>query len=356
MPRLCSLGGVSRIRRVRCSVSALIDPTLRAFVDESRAFYAARPTGRGPASFGELRDVRSAMPSPAPCRPAPSVETVSAGGRHVSVRVHEPVDRPADGVLLEVHTGGFYLGSAAGSDVRNRRLVEDLDVAVVSVDYRLAPEHPWPAAPDDCETAASWLAENAVARFGTARLAMIGLSAGSTLIAATLVRLRDRGVDAFLGAVLQCGTFDLSARTPAGRRIADEFFLRAYAGDAADRTLPDISPVYAELEGLPPLLMVIGAEDVLLEDNLAMAARLVAAGVEVDLEVYPASPHAFTGHPTSMAEAALESIKAWLGSRLAQPGRLDASESRPGGRPRDSVEFGVDVQGDGPLDPPLHRR
>jgi acetyl esterase len=303
---------------VRCTVPGLVDPRLLSFVDESRAFYAARPPGRGPASFDELRDVRLTMPPPAACHPAPSVETVGASGRHVPVRVHEPVGRPATGVVLEMHTGGFYLGSAAGSDVRNRRLVEALDVAVVSVDYRLAPEHPWPAAPDDCEVAASWLVDHAMTRFGTGRLAMTGFSAGSTLVAATLVRLRDRGVDAFRGAVVQCGTFDLSARTPAGRRIADEYFLRAYAGGAADRALPDISPVFAELAGLPPIQMVIGAEDVLLEDNLAMAARLVAAGVEVDLGVYPASPHAFTGHPTPMAEAALRSMETWLGERLGQ--------------------------------------
>lgn len=296
-----------------------MDLRLLAHVDESRAFYRRRPAGRGPTSLSELLDVRGAMPAPAQCRPSPSVETVSAGGRSVSVRIHRPTDRPAAGVLLEIHAGGFYLGSAADSDVRNRRLVDALGVAVVSVDYRLAPEHPWPAAPDDCETAALWLVENAEARFGTTRLAMTGFSAGSTLVAATLVRLRDRGVHAFAGAVVQCGTYDLSAQTPAGRLIADEYFLHAYAGDAADRTDPDISPIFAALERLPPMLMVIGADDVLLEDNLAMAARLVAAGVEVDLRVYPASPHAFTGHATPMARAALDDIDQWLRDRVGAP-------------------------------------
>lgn len=258
------------------------------------------------------------MPAPAECRPSPSVETVSSGGRSVPVRIHTPTDGAATGVLLEMHTGGFYLGSAAGSDVRNRRLVDALGIAVVSVDYRLAPENPWPAAPDDCETAALWLAENAEARFGTTRLAMSGFSAGSTLVTVTLLRLRDRGIHAFGGAVVQCGTYDLSAQTPAGRLIADEYFLAAYAGNAPDRTDPDISPVFAELENLPPILMVVGAEDVLLEDNLAMAARLLASGVEVDLRVYPASPHAFTGHATSMARTALETIDEWLRGQIGR--------------------------------------
>lgn len=301
---------------MRLEVSSLIDPVLLSLVDESRAFYARRRPGRGPQSVSELVAVREAMPVPAECEPSPSVETVSAGGRSVPVRIHTPSSRPATGVLLEIHTGGFYLGSAAGSDVRNRRLVDALGIAVVSVDYRLAPEHPWPAAPDDCETAALWLAEHAEARFGTTRLAMSGFSAGSTLVTATLIRLRDRGIHAFGGAVVQCGTYDLSAQTPAGRLIADEFFLGAYAGDAPDRTNPDISPIFAELKNLPPILMVIGAEDVLFEDNLAMTARFLAAGVEVDLRVYPASPHAFTGHATPMAQAALETIDEWLRGQI----------------------------------------
>jgi acetyl esterase len=89
------------------------------------------------------------------------------------------------------------------------------------------------------------------------------------------------------------------------------------ADAAPDRTHPDLSPIFAELAGLPPVLIVVGSEDILLEDNLAMAARLSAAGVDVDLRVYPESPHGFTGHPTTMARAALEDIEAWLEGRLS---------------------------------------
>lgn len=101
-----------------------------------------------------------------------------------------------------------------------------------------------------------------------------GRSAGASLAVTTLLRLRDMGIaDGFAGAALQFGTYDMSALTPAGRLIADEYFLRAYVGHVADRTDPDISPIYADLHGLPPTLMVVGSEDVLLEDNLAMAGR-----------------------------------------------------------------------------------
>jgi acetyl esterase len=133
---------------------------------------------------------------------------------------------------------------------------------------------------------------------------------------ATLLRLRDRGAAAFGSAVLQFGTYDLSAQTPARRLIADEYFLQAYAGAAPDRTTPDLSPIYADLTGLPPVLLVIGADDLLLRDNLAMAVQLAAVGVDVDLRIYPASPHGFTRHRTALAQAALQDIDAWLGYHL----------------------------------------
>lgn len=94
--------------------------------------------------------------------------------------------------------------------------------------------------------------------------------------------------------------------------IADEYFLEAYVGGAPDRSVPDISPIYADLSGLPTILMIVGSCDVLLEDNLAMAGRLSAAGVDVDLRVYPESPHGFTLHPTAMAHAALDDIHGWI--------------------------------------------
>ncbi|MFD6155323.1 alpha/beta hydrolase [Nocardia sp. NPDC060256] len=298
-------------------LATLIDPRLRLLVAESRAFYEKRAAGRGPNSSAELRIVRAGVAEPAPASPPAVEELVVVDGRSVPLRIHTPVDTAVKGVFLEIHGGGFYMGSAAGSDVRNRQLADALGVVVASVDYRLAPEYPWPAAPDDCETAALWLVEHARHRFGTAELAIGGFSAGATLAMTTLLRLRDRGVAAFNCAVLQFGTYDLSAHTPAGRLIADEYFLEAYAGTAPDRTNPDLSPIYAELSNLPPVLMVVGDADILLQDNLAMAARLSASGADIDLRVYPDSPHGFTGHPTRMAQAALDDIHTWLGGQLS---------------------------------------
>ncbi|MGY1814924.1 alpha/beta hydrolase [Blastococcus sp. SYSU D00820] len=291
----------------------LIRSDLAGHVPEARAFYAARGERRGPASLPELLAARAALP---PLPPADE-HVVDAGGRRSPLRIAVPSSGEVRGVCLEIPGGGFYLGRTPSQDARDAALAEALGIAVVGVDHRLAPEDPWPAAPDDCAAAARWLVEHAEQRFGTTRLAIGGTSAGATLAMTTLLRLRDAGLaDAFAGAVLQFGTYDLSGTTPAGRRIADEYFLEAYVGHVADRTLPDVSPVFGDLGGLPPVLVVVGALDVLLEDNLAMAARLVAAGVAVDLRVYPESPHGFTGHPTGMAEAALGERDAWLAARL----------------------------------------
>jgi acetyl esterase/lipase len=84
-----------------------------------------------------------------------------------------------------------------------------------------------------------------------------------------------------------------------------------------DRCRPDVSPVYGELAGLPPILMLVGSHDILLEDNMAMAARLSIAGVDLDLRIYPESPHGFTFHPTAMARVALDDIDTWLVERAA---------------------------------------
>ena len=308
----------------------LIDVELVAYVEESRAFYAARAASRGtdsppdpstPAGLREARSLEEARAKDAALAVAPElpvIETLAeVAGRRVPVRILAPESATALGVYLDIHGGGFYMGSSARGDAHNRRLAQALGIAVVSVNYRLAPEHPWPAAPDDCETAALWLLEEAETRFGTTRLAIGGVSAGATLAMTTLLRLRDRGVaDCFVGAALQFGTYDMSGKTPAGRLLDGEFFIQAYAGHVADRTNPDISPIYGDLRGLPPAKLVVGSLDILLEDNLVMAARLSAAGGEVDVRVYPESPHGFTLHPTAMARVALKDIESWLLDRF----------------------------------------
>ncbi len=240
-----------------------------------------------------------------------------SGSQQVPVRIITPRRDPAHAVYLQIHGGGFYMDSATRSDVNNVVLADTLQVVVVSVDYRLAPEYPWPAAPNDCETAAIWLAEEAESLFGTGRLLIGGASAGANLAMTTLLRLRDRDLmSPFAGAVLQFGAYDLSGQSPGGRLYADEQFIQLYAGNVTDRSNPDISPLYGDLKNLPPTLLVVGSDDLLLEDSLALAGRLSVAGNDVDLRIYPEAFHGFTSFPSGMASTALADINLWCAQRL----------------------------------------
>jgi acetyl esterase/lipase len=173
---------------MKVGMESLTAPELAEYLDEVREFNAAAEARGGywpepdvltPDGLREAREGLSERP--AATGPAPVELIAEAEGRQVPVRVLEPSRGAPRGVFLEIHGGGFYMGWAARSDARNRRLADALAIAVVSVDYRLAPEHPWPAAPDDCETAALWLLGVCEARFGTARLAIGGGSAGANL-------------------------------------------------------------------------------------------------------------------------------------------------------------------------------
>ena len=237
---------------------------------------------------------------------------VSAGDRSVTVRVVVPPE--VNGVYLHLHGGGFVLMRAYHFDELLVATAKNCRVAVVSVDYRLAPEHPYPAAADDCETAALWLVENAEKEFGSRKLVIGGESAGANLAAVTLNRMRDKhGFIGFSGANLVFGCFDLSM-TPSHRSWGDrnlivstptsEWFHGHYVPQVEKRRHPDVSPLYAKLSGLPPALFTVGTLDPLLDDSLFMHARWLAAGNKSELAVYPGGTHMFTAFPLKIAKEA----------------------------------------------------
>ncbi len=300
-------------------------PETLAFNEQFEAAAASRPArGRTPsaATLALLRRDRLGGDAP-PVRLPHGQNRVVEGG--VTVRVFVPAR--VDGVYLHLHGGGWAFGSADGQDERLWHLAEQTRLAVVSVDYRLAPEHPFPAGPDDCEIAARWLVRHAAAEFGTERLLIGGESAGAHLSLLTLLRLRDRhGITgAFRAAHLLFGPYDLSM-TPSQRSFGPRALLSntdAVRGSyelftpgmgQEQRRNPEISPLFADLAGLPPARIVVGTEDPLLDDSLFLAARWQAAGAAVELGVVAGAMHGFTLFPLTITERELRRERDFLAS------------------------------------------
>jgi acetyl esterase len=237
--------------------------------------------------------------------------TIDGPGGPIRLRTFVP--EQVDGVYLHFHGGGWIIGEPEMMDQMNVIIADALNVAVVSVDYRLAPEHPYPAGQDDCEAAAVWLVEHAQAEYGSDRLLMGGESAGGHLSAATLLRMRDRhhAADRFAGVNLVFGVYDVS-HTPSQRGIGmtpgediltvegTDFFTELFTPGLTpeERRDPDISPLYADLHDLPPALFTVGSRDLLVDDTLFLAARWERAGNATELLVYPEGPHGCIGMPT----------------------------------------------------------
>lgn len=230
-----------------------------------------------------------------------------------------------EGVYLHMHGGGWVLGASDMQDPALETLANACNLAVLSVEYRLAPEHPYPSGPDDCEAAALWLAQNAAAEFGTDRLAIGGESAGAQLAVVSLLRLRDRhGLQPFRAACLAFGVFDLRA-TPSLRNWGERnlvlstpamywFFDHFVPPDKRDD--PDVSPLLADLRGLPPALFSVGTLDPLLDDSIFMHARWLAAGNESHLDIYPGGVHGFKSMPTPVGRSCVETEHAFLREKL----------------------------------------
>jgi acetyl esterase/lipase len=242
------------------------------------------------------------------------------GGHKVALRVIAP-ERPR-GVYLQMHGGGLVFGAADQQDLMLERIVQNTGMACASVEYRLAPENPYPAAWDDCEAAAVWLAKNAKAEFGTDVLTIGGESAGATLAAATLLRMRDRhGFTGFRRAILSYGNYDTSM-TPSQTltpergllvgKLSIRKFTEAYLPKGVDPRDPDVSALYADLRKMPPALFTVGTLDPLLDDTLFMYARWIAAGNEAELAIYPGAPHAFNLFPMPLGEPANARCDAFL--------------------------------------------
>jgi monoterpene epsilon-lactone hydrolase len=239
--------------------------------------------------------------------------------------------RDAANVILYFHGGVYVIGSAATSVPLASDLARRTGATAITLDYRLAPEHPYPAAVEDAQAAYEGLLGQGI---DPGQIALAGESAGGGLAVATLLALRDAGTPlpscAFLmspyadltlsgDTLLEKQAVDLTL-TPAGLRLRVPDYVAG--ADASD---PHISPVFGDLSGLPPLLIQVGSHEILLSDAVRLAARAATADVLITLEVTPGVPHVFQGFAAVLGEgdAALDRASAFLKTQFAatQPTR-----------------------------------
>lgn len=228
-------------------------------------------------------------------------------------------------VLYLLHGGGFTSGSCVTHRELAARLCLASGLRVLLLDYRLAPEHPFPAAVDDAAAGYRWLLAQGV---GPDQIVIGGDSAGGGLALAALLRLRERGLALPAAGVLISPWLDLalagdSMRTHAAiDPLCSQAALRSaaahYLGDASPRS-PQASPLYADLRGLPPLLVQVGADEVLLSDSTRLAERARAAGVAVELEIWGEMWHVWHAWAGVLPEGqqAIERIGAFVRQQLA---------------------------------------
>lgn len=200
-------------------------------------------------------------------------------------------------VVLYLHGGGYVIGSPRSHRHLAAAIAAAAEASALLLDYRLAPEHPYPAAVEDATAAYRWLLDQAVA---PEHIVIAGDSAGGGLAVATLLALREARVPLPAGGVcispwvdLTCGGASYetkAAADPIVRRAGVEEMARAYLGAAPPRT-PLASPLFADLGGLPPLLIHVGSDEVLLDDAVQLAERAKRAGVDATLEVYDRMIH-----------------------------------------------------------------
>jgi acetyl esterase len=271
--------------------------------------------------------------------PAPAVrEVVDVTHRAARLRLYEPVRRTSAGTLVVVHGGGWVWGGIEETDVLSRALANGTGRLTVSVGYRLAPEHPYPAAVRDVSGAVTWLRGRAPERgVDGGDVVLVGLSAGGTLAAAVSARLRTTSgpisaqvlVHPMLDPSGSSGSARRYASVPALSRHRATWFWDQYAPGPARLDAGAVPALEPDLAGMPPTYVVLAEVDVLRDEGLAYADRLRAASVPVASTVWPGTVHGFLGMAglvPDVCAAAVADIAAWI---AAQPARARSGTARP---------------------------
>ncbi len=287
--------------------------------DEMQAIVTMMRGAPAPSELAERRANMDLLGSADVLPDDVTVEPVDAGGVPSEVVAAAGADPAA--WIVYLHGGGYTTGSLTSHRGHVARLSRATGATVLNMGYRLAPEHPHPAAVDDAVAACRWLRTARAA--DPARTALAGDSAGGGLALATLVALRDAGdpLPAAAAVISPWTDLTMTAATYGTRADADPMCsletlgpqAAAYLG-GADPTTPTASPLHADLSGLPPLLVHVGDDEVLLDDSVLLAERAQAAGVDCTLEVTPGAIHVWHLFATMVPEGAdaLARLSTWL--------------------------------------------
>ena len=272
-------------------------------------FQTGRANNPGPTS---LEEERAAMDFNATLVSAPPGVTEEEVAELPGSLLFTPPDAGEDLFIILIHGGGFRVGSPANESAVAGTLARLAGARVLSPEYRLAPEHPYPAGLDDCEAAYLHACELAP----DARIVIGGTSAGAGLAAALLLRRRDAGDKRPLAGVLYSGVYDLRQENfTSGSWVdnaASDYVLAPelsaamridYAG-STDPADPGVSPLCADLTGLPPLLIFASSTELLLDDSVDFALKAAKSGVETTLEIWPGMHHGWQSMTGMLPEAA----------------------------------------------------
>jgi acetyl esterase len=280
-----------------------LDTATRTFLEQMAAA-GGKPLHEGtPQEARALGPALAALAGPGPNMHRVEDHEVPVPGGSIKIRLLVPFAQPR-GVIVYYHGGGWVIGSIDEWDTLARKLAERTSAAVALVDYRLAPEHRYPVAADDCYAALEWVAGRKAAIAGRdVPLVVAGDSAGGNLAAVTAIRARDRRGPRIDLQVLVYPVTDADFDRPSYRDPENQLLLTRegmlwfwdhYLPDAARRTEPDASPLHAaSLAGLPPAVVLTAEHDVLRDEGEEYARRLAEAGVAVQHKRYPGQMHAF---------------------------------------------------------------
>lgn len=252
--------------------------------------------------------------------------TIPGPGGEIPVKVFTPEGSGPFPLLVYIHGGGWVIGSPDTHARLCAELAEGAGVVVVSVHYRLAPEHVPPASLDDCVAAIRWSVQNAnELNADGSRLAIGGDSAGGNLAAAAALRLRDEGGPQAKLQLLFYGAYTGDNELPSVNANAEgkiltkkamEWFYGHYLSGGADPKDPYIAPIHGDLKGLPPAHLIVGTLDPLLDDSKLYAKKLQEAGVPATLSIYEDMPHVFV-QLTAMLDGAKKAVAEATGALKA---------------------------------------